>query len=48
MFILITGNPVGGLFFYGPYKTSAEAMDAGEREDQDYWWVAPLSAEFER
>lgn len=41
--IAVTGNPVDGLFFTGPFPTDAAAAaycDA-EHNDQD-WWTAPL------
>jgi len=42
--ILITGNPIDGLFFYGPYKTSEDAVTAAERENIGAdWWIAPLA-----
>jgi hypothetical protein len=41
--ILIVGNPVDGLTFYGPFATADEANAAGERV-QDDWWIAPLKA----
>jgi hypothetical protein len=43
MHVLIVGNPVDGLKFYGPYKTGDEAIDAGERIDSgSEWWVAKI------
>lgn len=44
MHIVITGNPVDGLFFYGPFKTSEDAVVWAERnQDGVEWWIAPLA-----
>lgn len=41
--IVITGNPVQGFFFYGPFQSETEAVDWAEREQSDFeWWIAPL------
>ena len=42
--IVITGNPVDGLFFDGPFKTGEEAMEWADinQQGQD-WWIAPLA-----
>ena len=41
--IVITGNPVDGLFFYGPFKTAEDANEWADAEQSDQeWWVAPL------
>lgn len=41
--IVITGNPVSGLNFYGPFDTANEAVEYGHRNDEGGdWWVAPL------
>lgn len=41
MHILITGNPVDGLRYTGPFETHDEAADYGQGDDTD-WWVAKL------
>lgn len=45
--ILCTGNPVDGFTFYGPFKTGADAIRAGERRGDrigdDSWCIAPLA-----
>lgn len=41
MHILITGNPVEGLCFTGPFTSHDEAVKHGEEIGGD-WWVAPL------
>jgi len=44
----ITGNPVDGLFFYGPFTTSEEAIEWAERNhDGQDWWIAPLASKEE-
>jgi len=44
-YIVITGNPVDGLFFYGPFLDANDAGDWAEREhDGQEWWTAHLSA----
>lgn len=47
--IIVTGNPVDGFFFYGPYPDFYEAQKAAEKEkeNQEYWWIAPIEKEFE-
>lgn len=46
--IVITGNPLDGLEFYGPFKTADDAVAFGERLDprlgDGSWWIAPLQA----
>lgn len=41
MNILITGNPVDGLQFKGPYPDASTAVDAGDDVDGE-WWVGHL------
>jgi hypothetical protein len=44
--IVITGNPVDGLFFYGPFATADEASDWAEtNHDGQDWWIAPLASQ---
>lgn len=43
MFIVITGNPVDGFSYFGPYENAQDATDdAGEAVLALDWWVAPL------
>ncbi len=47
--IVITGNPVDGLFFYGTFKTGEEAMEWADINQQDKkvlstpWWTTTYS-----
>lgn len=41
--LLITGNPVDGFFFYGPFAVAPDAIEWAERNHSDQeWWSAPL------
>ena len=42
--IVVTGNPVDGFVFYGPWDNSDAAVDGAEdmRLAGD-WWIAPLA-----
>lgn len=40
--IIIAGDPVGGLFFYGPFDTAVEAVEAAHNSGLDDWWVAEV------
>lgn len=41
--IIVSGNPVSGLHFHGPFASEQEAEDWGElHAPQDEFWVAPL------
>lgn len=42
MHILITGNPVDGFEYFGPFKTGKEAITYGEERLGNDWWIAPL------
>lgn len=43
--IVVTGNPVDGLTFTGPFDNHDDAlMYAETRLTGDYWWVAPIEA----
>jgi hypothetical protein len=43
MFILITGDPVEGFEYHGPFISHEEAAIYGERHYSDgYWWTTPL------
>ena len=41
-YILITGNPVNGFKFCGPYDTHHDAVVDGEHVHNGDWWVAEL------
>ena len=42
-YVVITGNPVDGLFFYGPFDSYDEATAYAERNhDGDDWWATKL------
>jgi hypothetical protein len=42
--IVVTGNPVDGLTFYGVFKTAIDANDwADIRLNGKEWWVAELA-----
>lgn len=41
--IIVTGNPVDGLAFYGMFDSEQVAIEFAERElDNGDWWIAPL------
>lgn len=42
MHILITGNPVDGFEYFGPFKTGEEAITYGEDWLSSDWWIALL------
>lgn len=42
MHILITGNPVDGFEYFGPFKTGDDAIAYAETARFDGWWIAPL------
>ena len=45
--IVVTGNPVDGFTFYGPFPSGQEAVEwadnAGRGDCDTDWWVAPLT-----
>lgn len=44
--ILITGNPVDGFDYTGPFDTASDAADYANTHDiMPDWWVAPLAKE---
>lgn len=44
MHIIITGNPVDGFEYIGPFETGAEAVDwAHSNPIKEEWWIAPLT-----
>ena len=42
MHIVMVGNPVGGFRYYGPFKTSEDAIYWADRNVDDLWWAVPL------
>jgi hypothetical protein len=42
-YIIVSGNPVDGLRFTGPYADHDEALEAAAVSEQE-WWVAELHA----
>lgn len=43
MIIIITGNPIDGLFFYGPFPSRPAAIQWAEAEqDGQDWWLGSL------
>ena len=44
--VVVTGNPIDGLFFYGPFTLYEDAARFAETEcNGEQWWVAPLVTE---
>ena len=42
--LVITGNPVDGFFYYGPFDSAEEAIEwASVQHDTQDWWIAPLN-----
>lgn len=42
--IVITGDPVRGMQFHGPFPTHGDACRWGEASGYDDWWVTKLTA----
>lgn len=42
MTILITGNPVDGFQYHGPFDSTEDAADWASRTQDADWWVAPV------
>jgi hypothetical protein len=42
--IIVAGNPVDGLQFYGPYDSAMVAATTGNKDGNmpEEWWIAPL------
>ena len=48
MHVVIHGNPVTGLTFYGPFNNGPESVEwAADNLTGEDWWVAPLRAQEE-
>ena len=46
LFCVITGDPIGGITIYGPFKTSADAIEWAEQFKSDTsWWVTELHSD---
>jgi hypothetical protein len=44
MFIIVAGNPMDGITFYGPFKTGEAAGDWAEYAiPNDDWWVSNIT-----
>lgn len=45
MFIIVTGNPVDGFEFFGPFDDEVAAAEWADKNDDGmpYWWVSYLS-----
>ena len=49
MTVLLTGNPVDGLIFYGPFESAEHAADWAEGNcKNEEWWTADLVSVTER
>jgi len=44
MHIIITGNPVEGFSYVGPFTTGEDAMQHGAEWLSTDWWIARLTA----
>jgi len=43
--LVITGNPVQGFFYYGPFDSLDAATEWAAREqDGEDWWAGPLDS----
>ena len=43
MTIVLVGNPVDGMFAYGPFTTRDDAIEWAVREMHEDWWIMPLN-----
>jgi len=41
MWIIVTGNPIDGFSFHGPFSDRNDAIEWAEELDPD-WWVVEL------
>lgn len=41
--IVITGNPISGFAFYGPWSERGDAIDWAQAEVEADWWIASLN-----
>ncbi len=46
IYIVMTGNPVDGLMFHGPFTNHDSALEFAELNSNPLadWWIAPLEA----
>lgn len=42
IWLLITGNPVDGFTYYGPFSDHDEASSLADRCDHSDWWICEL------
>lgn len=42
MTIIVTGNPVDGLEFFGPFEDGEAAFRYADEHRLEEWWTAPL------
>lgn len=42
MFIVISGNPVDGFVFIGPFQNEDQAAEYGDRIDDGDWWIGKI------
>lgn len=43
VYILVTGNPIDGFMYFGPYDTHDEAVEIADRDlGAVEWWTAKL------
>lgn len=41
--IIITGNPVEGFTYIGPFESAVDAAEHGNTDPElEEWWIAPL------
>lgn len=40
--IIVTGNPVDGLEFFGPFEDGEEAFNYADKNRLEEWWTANL------
>lgn len=44
MWIIVTGNPVDGFEYHGPFNTEDSAIEWADTFIEDEWWLAHLDA----
>lgn len=42
MLLLVTGNPVDGFSFVGPFDDHAKASEWADRRMDSDWWIVPI------
>lgn len=48
MWILISGNPVDGFSYYGPFLSSESAINFGDRIFDGDWWIVAVEKPSEK